>query len=339
MNKNEEINVIGMIRDKSEEADLNNVLKNTFGGYTKKSVQEYCSIIRKQQQVSYETFQKNLHTLFEEKEGLKKNNEALVARYNKLAAEYDNLSESLKNIKLEDSEFSAKDVCSLKSKIVSFEEEVKILQGEKKSLEKKINQLDHTINELKVSLQHAKEETEAQKEMLKFEKQESKKQRDTVADISRQLNEEKNEVKFLKSTMTDGKFHELNSKVNELNEQLSAQTEVIAKQNSENKLKEKTIDTLNDEIAALKQRLSTMIQTVQNLNLQNDKLLVANDLLKIQLEEEYKKSINMIKEKANIAVEKLIAQKNLGNAEAKITSMELQLENHKMTQDIKNIQH
>lgn len=337
-NKNEDINVIGMLRDKSEEAELNNILKSTFGGYTKKSVQEYCSALKKQQQASQVTFQKNLQALFEEKEGLKKNNEVLLARYNKLSVEYDNLSESLKNIKLENSDFSAQEFYSLKANILSLGEEVKIAHGDKKSLEKKINQLNQTIDDLKTSLQQSHEEAEAQKEMIKTERLESKKHREMVADLSRQLGEEKNEVKYLKSTMSDGKFHDLNTKISELNEQLAAQTEIIAKQNSEKQLKEKTIDTLNDEIAALKHRLTNMMQNVQNLNIQNDKLLVANDLLKTQLEEEYKRSISLINEKANIAVEKLIAQKKLSDAEAKVISLELKQENYKMTKDIKNIQ-
>ena len=98
-NSNDEKNIVDMIRDKSEEADLNQLLKGSFGGYTKKSVQEYLSIIRKQQQTTKDTFQKNLQTLFEEKESLRKSNESLIARNNKLSAEYDNLSESLKSIK------------------------------------------------------------------------------------------------------------------------------------------------------------------------------------------------------------------------------------------------
>jgi predicted nucleic acid-binding Zn-ribbon protein len=329
--------VIGMLREKSEEADLNEVLKSTFGGYTKKSVQEYINLLRKQQQASRETFSTNLQNLFEEKENIKKNNELLIARYNKLSIEYDNLSEAMKSIKLEESEFSAHDFVAMKTNIISLEEEVKKIQGEKKSLEKEIMQLKLNINDLNTSLNLSNDETQAQKEMLKVERQETKKLRDTIADISRELEEEKSEVKFLKATMTDGKYADLNTKISELHEQLTAQSEVISKLNNESELKDKSNDLLNDEIASLKHRLSSMIQTVQNANIQNDKLLVANDLLKSHLEEEYRKSIELINEKANIAIDKLIAQKKLSNAEAKVTSLELQLEKQNMTKELKNI--
>lgn len=335
--KNENMNVIEMLRDKTEEADLKSILKSSFGGYTKKSVQEYIGVLRKQQQSTQETFQKTLQDLFEEKESIKKSNESLLVRYNKLSAEYDNLAESLKSIKLDNKVFSANDIFSLKATIVSDQEEIKVLQGEKKSLEKKVAQLDQNIEELKKSLKLSYDETEAQKEMLKAEKMESKKQRDMVADLSRQLHEEKNEVKFLRATLSDGKFHDLNAKVNELNVQLSAQTEVISKLNYESALKDKTIETLNDEIVSLKQRLSSMIQNVQSLNIQNDKLLVSNDLLKTQLEQEYKRSINLINEKANCHVDKLIAQKNLSTAEAKLIALELKANNRIRVEELQNI--
>jgi chromosome segregation ATPase len=330
--------VIGMLREKSEEADLNEVLKSTFGGYTKKSVQEYINLLRKQQQASRETFSTNLQNLFEEKENIKKNNELLIARYNKLSVEYDNLSEAMKSIKLEESDFSAHDIIAMKANIISLEEEIKKIQGEKKSLEKEIVQLNLNINDLKTSLNLSSDETQAQKEMLKVERQETKKLRDTIADISRELEEEKSEVKYLKATMTDGKYADLTTKISELHEQLTAQSAVISKMNNESELKDKSNDLLNDEIASLKHRLSSMIQTVQNSNIQNDKLLVANDLLKAQLEEEYRKSIELINEKANIAIDKLIAQKKLSNSEAKATSLELQLEKQNRTKELKILQ-
>lgn len=338
MGINEEKNIVEMIRDKSEEADLNQILKSSFGGFTKKSVQEYLSRIRKQQHTTKETFQKNLQTLFEEKESLRKSNESLIARNNKLSAEYDNLSEALKDIKMEESQYTAKDVLNLKSTIVSLEEKAKVIFGEKKSLEKKFQQLSYTIEDLTANLQRSKEETAAQKEMLKVERQETKVQRNMVAELSRQLEEEKMEVKYLKSTMTEGKFANLNSKINELHEQLNAQTDIIEKLNSSNKTKDKTVDILNDEIAGLKQRMSSLIQSLQSSNLQNDKLLVANDLLKTQMEEEYKKSIKLINEKANIAVEKIAVQNNLSAIESKLTSLELQLAKQKKTMDYMGIQ-
>lgn len=326
MKDNNKINVIEMLRDKTEEADLEHLLKSKFGGYTKQSVKEYFSAIKKQQQTTKDTFAKNLQTLFEEKESLRKNNESLITRYNKLLAEHDNLSESLKNIKINNSEISAQDIFSFKANIVSLESELKKSQDEKRLLEKTNNQLNHNIQEMTNRLNHANEETRSQQEMLIAERRESQKQRDMIVDLSRQIDEDKSEIKYLKSTLSEGRYAELSSKVDELNEQLVTQTEVISKLNLQCKLKDNTINTLNNEVVTLKQRLDMMVQTMQKVDLQNDKLIVANDLLKEQLQEEYNKFIDIINEKADVSIERLIAQKKLYNAESKIISLQLQLD-------------
>ena len=317
-------NIVGILRDK-DEVDLNGVLKTTFGGYTKQSVQEYLSLIHKQQQTTKETFSRNLQNLFDEKEELRKNNESLQARLNKLSSEYDNISSSLKNIVLDDSEYSAQNVLELKNKNVSLEEQIKVTNRENYSLERKIEQLNNEINELKNKLTVSIQEYEAQKEMLKSERLELKRQRDVVADISNKLEEEKNEVKYLKGTISDGKFEELNSKIGQLLTQLSAQTEVNKKLNSENSLKDSTIDSLNDEVSLFKEKTNNLLKALQDTNVQNDKLLIANEALNYQLQEEFKKSIALINEKANITIDRLIAQKKLSVVEEKIATLEMQL--------------
>ena len=146
--ENDNKNIVEILRDK-DEVNIDGVLKSTFGGYTKQSVQEYLSIIHKQQQASKETFSKNLQSILAEKETIRKNNETLQARFDKLSAEYDNMSNSLKDIVLDDSEYSAQGVLELKNKIVSLEEQNKVTSRENYSLERKIEQLNNEINELK----------------------------------------------------------------------------------------------------------------------------------------------------------------------------------------------
>jgi len=317
-------NIVEILRDK-DEVNIDGVLKTTFGGYTKQSVQEYLSLIHKQQQASKETFSKNLQSILGEKETIRKNNETLQARFDKLSAEYDNMSNSLKDIVLDDSEYSAQGVLELKNKIVSLEEQNKVTNRENYSLERKIEQLNNEISDLKNKLNLSIKEYEAQKEMLKSERLELTKQRDLVADISNKLKEEKNEVKYLKGTISDGKFEELNSKIGQLLTQLSAQTEVNKKLNSENSLKDSTIDSLNDEVSLFKEKTNNLLKALQDTNVQNDKLLIANEALNYQLQEEFKKSIALINEKANITIDRLIAQKKLSVVEEKIATLEMQL--------------
>jgi len=333
---NDEINVVEMLREKTEEADLNKYLKKTLGGYTKKSVLEYLNILRKQQQISQKTFSKNLDDLYNEKDNIKKDNEALLIRYNKLFAEYENLSESLKDIKLDDTNTSAQDYILLKSNIVTLKEDMKKSDREKYTLERKIEQLNSDIDELKLKLNQSSQETKAQKEMLKAEKSESNKQREAVADLSCLLEAEKDEVKFLKGKMTEENFAKLNSKISELTEQLIKQTEVIEKLNSDNYLKDNTIKTLSNEIDILKKNTSNLTKTAEELNTQNNKIMLINESLTYKLSEEYKKSIALIQEKSNITIDKLIFQSKLSDAESYISSLELQISKNEKKDEIRN---
>jgi phosphohistidine swiveling domain-containing protein len=67
------------------------------------------------------------------------------------------------------------------------------------------------------------------------------------------------------------------------------------------------------------------MKTLQEYKIQNDKLLIANEALDYQLQEEYKKTIALINEKSGITIDRLIAQKNLSVAEAKIAALEVEL--------------
>ena len=53
--------------------------------------------------------------------------------------------------------------------------------------------------------------------------------------------------------------------------------------------------------------------------------MIANEALDYQLQEEYKKTIALINEKSGITIDRLIAQKNLSVAEAKIAALEVEL--------------
>lgn len=325
-NINDAENIVGQLREKTEDADMNEYLKSTFGGYTKKSVKEYFNLLRKQHQSAQEIFKRNLGTVFQEKETLRNDYDVILSRYNKLSTEYDNLTESIKSIELQKCDFSLDEFLSLKKGAVALEEELKKINGENESLNKTIKQLNSDVTDLKSTIELSNKEIDAQRQLLLAEKQSSRKLRDEIIDISRRLDDEKNEVKYLKGTINEGKYTQLNFKISELSEQLSSLIEVNKMQAEENSLKEHTITELNDEISLLKQRLDSVQKSEQIINLQNNKLLSANEALKNTLEQEYKKSINLINEKSSVVIDKLIAEKNLRDAEARLASMEIEAE-------------
>ena len=332
----EDMNIVELLRVKTEEADMDSYLKTTFGGYTKQSVLDYLSILRKNQQVMSETFYKNQQTLYDEKEKLKKANEGLQTRFGKVETEYKNLSETMMTFKLENKEFTIQDIVSLKNNIAALEEEQKRSRDCKTNLEKKIELQEQGNSDLRLKLEQAGMEIVSQKEMLLSEKMDSKKLRDQVSELSSNLEAERDEIKYWKALQTEGQVGDLTAKVNELTIHLSAQTELIAKQNSERMLREQTIDGLTKEIAALKNSIRLLTESVEAINVQNDKLIHANKMLGQQMEDEYKKSMILIQEKSDINIDKIIALKKLSEAESKISMMEIQLNKEKKIEETHN---
>ena len=53
-------NLVKTLREKTEEADLDTILKTTFGGYSRKSVREYISILRQQQYDLQQSFSEEM---------------------------------------------------------------------------------------------------------------------------------------------------------------------------------------------------------------------------------------------------------------------------------------
>ena len=53
-------NLVKMLREKTEEADLDTILKTTFGGYSRKSVRDYISMMRQQQYDMQQSFSEEL---------------------------------------------------------------------------------------------------------------------------------------------------------------------------------------------------------------------------------------------------------------------------------------
>jgi murein L,D-transpeptidase YcbB/YkuD len=114
MTEKPDLNLVGMLRQRTVEEDLKLNLKTTMGGYTKKSVTEYMNQLREQQLKYAETFNRNMQTILEEKEALKKENEQLLLKITKAEADYQALAESLKVNELENQDSPGQDMLTLR---------------------------------------------------------------------------------------------------------------------------------------------------------------------------------------------------------------------------------
>ncbi len=321
----QDISIVEALRAKTEQEDIRQYLKSTWGGYTKASVLEYLNSLRKQQQMTAETFSHNQQVLFMEKENLKRSNDALKLKFERLETEYRNLSESLRSHGMNVTGENPEDTVDLKCSITALEEELGKSSQDKSKLEKQLEQQKSVIEDYALKLRQAAQETLSVQTMLKAEMLESKKQRGAVLRLTNDLEEKDSEIELLKAMVSEGQLASLREKIANLTQQLKAQSEYLSGCNEEKKARTKEIEELGGECETLKLTVANLSNNLEELNLRNDKLLLANRSLSYQLEREYERSLELIQEKSSITAEKLLAARKLDEAGSKLALLELKL--------------
>lgn len=317
-------NLVGMLREKTEEADLQQYLKSTFGGYTKKSVQKYIALLRKQQQATADTFNHNLQSLLEEKESLKGSNEKLTLRLSKVESQYQNLSESMLTYDLENKEISMQDIISLKGKTTALEDEGKKKDSKIRELEKEIERQQYAMQQKNKELQKSEQEMQIQKELLLTEKRETGRQRDLVSQLSGTVEEYQSELNYLKEIVSEGKTAELNQRINELLANIATQEKIIAHKNNELEENRNNIQTLHDENDSLNQNIQSLSATIEKVIDQNAKMAALNKALSAKLAETNQQVVSLIREKSDVLVEKLTLSRKLDEVKTKLSLTELE---------------
>ena len=332
------INIVEALRKKTEKDDIEQYLKGTIGGYTKSSVIEYLNLLSKQQQDAAGTFSRNQQALFEEKECLKKDNEELKTRLNLVESEYRNLSEAIHSQDMDEAGYSASDIMALKKNIAALEEVLGNSKIEISRLQNQIKLQSAQINEYSVKQIQSRQEILSLKEMHKTELAEARKQRNIVSQLSGTLEEKCDEIKFLKSLVSDGEIANLKWKISDLTQHLAEITESFVNCSNINSLNQHTIETLTQENESLKQSVICLSNNIGEINIQNEKLMASNNFLCDQLGSEYKRLASFIKEKSDITIDKLVAIRKLDEANTKITMLELQIKGYTASEEINGIQ-
>jgi chromosome segregation ATPase len=306
--KADDLNFVEELRLKTEESDLDQQLKTRFGGYTKQSVLDYLNNLRKNQQMTADTFKTNLQTLYNEKETLSKNYDALQQKYEKIAAENQELKSG-------HGELEAKSILQ-ESELMGLKEQLEPLVEENRRMAENSQRL---VDQLNV----AKQETVAAKEMLAAQTGEVRRLEDKTAELIRLVETKQDEIQYYIALEAEGGKAALSAKINELTEQLAAQTEILSRLNSQMAYKEQAIGVLTESNESQKQKILELMKTLEAGQLQNEKLSFANEALSRQMQEEYEKNLALIKSKSDLAVERLVIQRKLDEATSRIAMLEL----------------
>ena len=318
-----EADVVGTLRSKVEESDIKQYLKSSLGGYTKSSVLAYLNILRKQQQQMTETFMHNQQGLFEEKESLRKANEALKAKLSKAENDYRDFNNTIKIQEIEDGSITPSDIAVLKTKISALEDELTKKENEKGLLEKQLEHRAADIIELEHKLELSEQKQLSLKELIKTGAQKKKELDTTILRLTGTIDERDSEISFLNSRISEGHIAELTVETAKLAEQLESQTETLGIVNNESILKEQTIETLMEENEALKKRTTEQANNIQILNNKSEKQQAACAALAEQLEAEYRRMLKLISERSDATLDRLEMARKLDEASSKLALLEL----------------
>lgn len=300
--KTDDRNFVEELRLKTEESDLDQQLKTRFGGYTKQSVLDYLNNLRKNQQMTADTFKLNLQTLYNEKETLLKNYEALQQKFERIASENQ----------------------ELKSRHGELEAQFIQQQTEMTDIKERFEPLDEENRRLTSQLEVVRQEAAAAKEMLTAQTGDVRRLEDQLAEMNRELEAKEDEILYFKAIEAEGEKAALSAKISELTEQMAAQTEILGKLNSQMAFKEQAIGVLNESNESQKQKILELIKSLEAGQLQNEKLAIANEVLSKQMQEEYEKNLALIRSKSDLVVERLVVQRKLDEANSRIAMLELE---------------
>ncbi|MEL4106861.1 hypothetical protein AAFA46_08515 [Oscillospiraceae bacterium WX1] len=326
---NSKENLLGMLRQRTEEEELKQYLKTTVGGYTKSSVMEYLSELRQRQQSSSETFNENMQSLLEEKENLKTENEKLLMQIAQAKADFLRLAEAKKQQEKLKADTVNDNIVYLKSSIPASEtssmnpqtvinalenktETQKYEISEKEiNLENEIEALKNEISDKVSELENSRQEIIKQNELLALERLEAKKQRERISELSAVSQALGEELCCLKEKYSEDTLEKLNEQIADLTASVEQQDEMILHLKNQTADKDNKIKTLLDENVTMMKSLELMSNSLDVMSIQNEKLLTANNALAQAFEDESKKVVKLINDISEETVEKLILERKL----------------------------
>ncbi len=311
MGDNTSTSLVNTLRQRSVEEDLSHCLKGSVGGYTKKSVTEYVSALRRQQLSYAETFNRNMQTVLDEKEELKKETSRLNKKIARLESEYKALTDSMRVDNLEQADATLEDIPALKDAIAALTAENDRLNAEARTLDSTIKNQQQALSEKDEQISEAERQTRNQMELLTLEKKETVNLRTQVAQEARYTEELEAEIARLKNLLSEDHTAALSGQVAELREAAKLSDEIIERHKTELSQKNAQSEALTNENLSLRAMVEGLKQTLGDLTLQNEKLAAVNLTLSDSLEAEGKRIVELLREKSEQTVEKLVAERRL----------------------------
>lgn len=321
--------VVDFLRDKAAEENLDEILKTSMGGYTKKSVQEYVSQLRKQQLAASRRFEDDMKGLLAEKESLKEEIKRLEVNYNKREAQYRTLADRFEEFQKTETYESAENLIELKRRLAGQEDQTAALEAEKLMLEQKLEQLKTQTEEVNDELEQKVQELRLVKDMLREEKGKHTLSLKQLREVTSEHAAAQEELAFLREQISDGAVGKLKKRITALQADVKSQEELLKERLEEIQAKEQQIqaNVLQNEMSQkqvkmLEQKMEQVQQTADLVTEQNLQLEAYQKELTEKLQEMFQNNLDMLHKQSLLNLENMRLSRKLDELSRGIVSAE-----------------
>lgn len=285
--------IVDSLRGRAGE-NLDDVLKTSMGGYTKKSVQDYVIQLNKQHHLTNMRFNADIKQLLEEKEAIVQELNQVKALLKRRDAQYQSLTASLDAYKeANGSVDEGADIALLTERLEKQAEEIIAYTDQIKKLNDELVQLKQSGSASKQSLSDTQEELDQSKyNLLEINKRLADEQT-TVTKLELEIREKTNllteaqyEIKRLREQVNEGMMEQLRVKNAELSVALTGQQDINAQQKAEIERYKDWLESVKEQLSIAEEQCRTNEEQVVRLQ---DALKLVGDQNKRQ--EAYQKEL------------------------------------------------
>ena len=280
--------LVDMLREISEEGDLNGILKPTIGGYSKRSVAEYLGRLKKQQQSLKDSYAEENGRLLRAQEQLQSELDAVKARAAAAEAEF--------QVRLE-------------SDTAALREELAALEADMEEALQRISEDEKQAQASETALAAARQDTATVQILLDTANARLSEQEQQLDERAEKISLLQSTVQSLQEALSEDVTSGLHEEIQRLRADVAGLQGEVGLRDRELENRGMRLDSLSAQEREHRETIETLELQVQKLHEQNERLESENDALGQRLREQMQQGLALCRENARIRAEYGILQR------------------------------
>ncbi len=290
-----------LLREKTEEGDLNSILKPNLGGYTKRSVLEYLTFVKKQQQSQRDTYATELQRLQAEKESLQSENARLQVQLQTAEADYRRQKDA--------------EVGSLQEKYAALEKDMDEALERIRADEARYQQLQTEKESETLNAQAARQSASATAALLDSARAQAEELNQTLVEKESELETLREQEQELRAQLAEDRTSDLRTQLEALIRQTSLLEQEIALRDRELENRALRLETLTRQAENAARTAETIQAALQDRGEQLEWLQAENAALGQRLQAQTEETLSLARENARLQASNGIFRRRLEAAE------------------------